>query len=171
MIISVYSIDWLLFFSVIFLSRTQSLSPHPPHSLSFRFMKDFALFKEGSRASDEIKLMAEDGNNSELLVSFFLGNSFWLLLAYCMLRTFNTTHTSHTWIQTQKIPNMHKYSYERVYYYIHRPMIRYNYLLYILVYYMYYFVLFSIDYIISSQLSTVITRGHVRSMYYDDIKW
>lgn len=32
-------------------------------------MQDVALFKEGFVASDEIKLMAEDGDNSGLLVS------------------------------------------------------------------------------------------------------
>ena len=36
-------------------------------------MQDVALFKEGFVASDEIKLMAEDGDNSGLLVSWVFG--------------------------------------------------------------------------------------------------
>lgn len=49
--------------------RVRNLTFQQPFSppLVVAHTRDFALFKEGSRASDEIKLMAEDGNNSELL--------------------------------------------------------------------------------------------------------
>lgn len=37
----------------------------------FMYLQDVALFKEGFAASDAIKLMAENGDNSALLVSVF----------------------------------------------------------------------------------------------------